>query len=203
MSLHQPLSDRYEEYCASLLQLFYSRWIPKGKNGRLWVRFEQECLGKQRKLITMSPWIVLHLFLCLKIFYIDTYFHQQSGSFHSHILKTRRVSKWKKAMLEEFKVSFHLSKLLISCHCFCSRYSLPHLCKNRVNIIYNSLVKKMEYKYKGRKMAKVSPNLRLSTNWWVCLLTTLSDLSFMNWHAIAPTNVSQSKFYPRIIFGFC
>lgn len=39
-----------QEYCASLLELCYSQWISKGKNGRLWIRFGQGCLGKQRKV---------------------------------------------------------------------------------------------------------------------------------------------------------
>lgn len=39
-----------QEYCASLLELCYSRCISKGKNGRLWIRFGQGCLGKQRKV---------------------------------------------------------------------------------------------------------------------------------------------------------
>lgn len=43
-------SWQIQEYCASLLELCYSRWISKGKNGRLWIRFGQGCLGKQRKV---------------------------------------------------------------------------------------------------------------------------------------------------------
>lgn len=80
--------------CASLLQLCYSQWIPKGKNGRLQVRFGQGCLERQRKLIIMSPQIFLHLFLGLKILlHWYTILHDQSGSFCSHILKSVKMEE--------------------------------------------------------------------------------------------------------------
>lgn len=170
----------------------------KGGNGRLWVRIGQGCVGKQKADSNVTLTFPPSLPFLRNHFSWYTNFHQRPGSFCSRIFKN--ILKWEKAMLEEFTISFHRVKLLISCPRFYSRYLLPNLYKKtRINLMYNSLVKKVEYKHRGRKKARGFASL------WHYKLTSLSaHCSFIfELSSRCATNISEVKFYPRIMFAFC
>lgn len=193
MPLHQPLCDRYKKYGTSLC---YSQWIPKRRNGRLGLRIDQGCLGKQKadSNVTLNfppsfPLLRNHF----------TLIHQLSQAawflLFSDLKKDIKMGEGNAWKIKHF-ISF--CETAYQLPFFYSRYLLPDFYKNQ-ELIYNSLERKVEYRHRGRRSQGFCQSMMLYK--LMSLSVHCSFICQLSSHCA--TNISQAKSYPRIVLAFC